>query len=107
MRRLGGCRARTGFCPGMTKRMQYRFDICQWSYMMTYMVKTQIYLSEEDLNALRETARRSGRSMADLVREAVRQVWLHPGSVSAGPVALWCGMPSRTSIEHDAIYDEQ
>ena len=74
---------------------------------MTYMVKTQIYLPEDELKALRETAQRSGRSMADLVREAIRQVWLHPGPVSAGPVALWDGMPSRTSVEHDVIYDGQ
>ena len=43
-----------------------------WSYIMTRMIKTQIYLPEDDLKALRETAQRSGRSMADLVREAVR-----------------------------------
>ena len=78
-----------------------------WSYIMTHMIKTQISLPEDDLKALRETARRSGRSMADLVREAVRQVWLRPDSISAGPVALWDGMPSRTSIEHDVIYDGQ
>ena len=76
------------------------------SPIMTHMIKTQIYLPEDDLKALRETARRSGRSMADLVREAVRQVWLGPDPVSTGPVALWDGRPSCTSIEHDAIYDE-
>ena len=74
---------------------------------MTYMVKTQIYLPADDLKALRKIAQRSGRSMADLVREAIRQVWLRPDPVSAGPVALWDGIPSRTSIEHDAIYDER
>ena len=67
------------------------------------MVKTQIYLPEDDLKALRVTAQRLGRSMADLVREAIRQVWLRPDSIFAGPVALWDGMPSRTSIEHDAL----
>lgn len=79
------------------------------SYMpiMTHMIKTQIYLPEDELKALRETAQRSGRSMADLVREAIRQVWLHPNPNSTGPVALWDGIPSRTSVEHDAIYDEQ
>ena len=70
---------------------------------MTHMVKTQINLPEDELKALRETAQRLGRSMADLVREAVRRVWLRPDSISAGPVALWDGMPSRTSIEHDAL----
>ena len=70
---------------------------------MTHMVKTQINLPEDELKALRETAQRLGRSMADLVRKAVRRVWLRPDSISAGPVALWDGMPSRTSIEHDAL----
>ena len=74
---------------------------------MTYMVKTQIYLPEDDLKALRKIAQRSGRSMAALVREAIRQVWLRPDAGSAGPVALWDGIPSRTSIKHDGIYDEQ
>ena len=57
--------------------------------------------------ALRKIAQRSGRSMADLVREAIRQVWLRPDPVSSGPVALWDGIPSRTSFEHDTIYDGQ
>ena len=71
---------------------------------MTPMTKTQVYLREEELAALHVVARRTGRSMAELVREAVRQVWLRP--VSDGPVALWDGEPRRSSIEHDAIYDE-
>ena len=71
--------------------------------MVTYMIKTQIYLPEEDLKALQTTAKRSGRSVADLVREAIRRVWLHPPA--DGPVAIWDGVPTRTSIEHDTIYD--
>ena len=67
------------------------------------MVKTQVYLREEELDQLRETARRSGTSVAELVREAVRRVWIRPGS--AGPVAIWDGEPGRTSVEHDTIYD--
>ena len=69
------------------------------------MIKTQVYLPEEDLQALRNAAKQSGRSVADLVREAVRRVWLQPPV--DGPVALWDGIPNRTSVEHDAIYDEQ
>ena len=69
------------------------------------MIKTQIYFPEEDLKALRSTARRSGRSVADLVREAVRRVWLRPSG--DGPVALWDGVPARSSMEHDAVYDER
>ena len=45
------------------------------------------------------------RSVADLVREAIRRVWLRPSA--DGPVALWDGAPSRTSVEHDVIYDER
>jgi len=71
---------------------------------MTLMTKTQVYLRDDELAALHAAARRTGRSMADLVREAVRQVWLRPGS--DGPVALWDGEPRRTSVDHDSIYDE-
>ena len=73
-------------------------------HTVTLMIKTQVYLHEEDLQALREAAKRSGRSVADLVREAIRRVWLQPPS--DGPVALWDGIPSRTSVEHDTICDE-
>ena len=69
------------------------------------MIKRQVYLPEEDLQALREAAKQSGRSVADLVREAVRRVWLQPAL--DGPVALWDGIPRRTSVEHDTTYDEQ
>ena len=69
------------------------------------MVKTQIYLPKEDLEALHRSARRSGRSVADLVREAIRRVWLRP--IADGPIALWDGAPARTSVEHDVIYDER
>lgn len=72
---------------------------------MTPMVKTQVYLRAEELEALHEVADRSGRSVADLVREAVRRVWLRP-SGGRGPVGLWDGTPARTSIDHDHIYDE-
>jgi hypothetical protein len=68
------------------------------------MVKTQVYLREEELEALHGVAARSGRSVADLVREAIRRVWLRPET--DGPVALWDGLPSRTSVDHDHIYDE-
>ncbi len=72
--------------------------------MMTPMVKTQVYFREEELAALHDVARRSGRSVAELVREAVRQMWLRPPV--QGPVALWDGEPRRTSIDHDTVYDE-
>ena len=73
---------------------------------MTHMVKTQVYLREEELEALRAAADRSGRSVADLVREAIRRVWLRPGIQPEEPVALWDGEPRRSSSEHDTIYDD-
>lgn len=70
---------------------------------MTPVIKTQVYLREEELQALHQAAERMERSVADLVREAVRRTWLRP---SGGPVGLWAGEPRRTSSEHDTIYDE-
>jgi hypothetical protein len=69
------------------------------------MVKTQVYLREDELQALHEAAKRSGRKVADLVRDAIRRAWLPPAG-SEGPVALWSGEPRRTALEHDTIYDE-
>ena len=69
------------------------------------MEKTQVYLRKEELAALRAAAARSGRSVAELVREAVRKSVLMPKA--AGPVALWDGEPRRTSVEHDSVHDER
>ena len=71
---------------------------------MTHMEKTQVYLRKEELAALREAAARSGRSVAELVRDAVRKVVLKPQA--AGPVAIWDGEPKRPSVEHDTVHDE-
>jgi hypothetical protein len=71
---------------------------------LTSMEKTQVYLRKEELAALREAAARSGRSVAELVREAVRRAVLRPQA--EGPVALWDGEPKRTSVEHDSVHDE-
>jgi hypothetical protein len=68
------------------------------------MEKTQVYLREDELAALREAAARSGRSVADLVREAIRKQVLAPRV--GGPVALWDGEPRRTSLDHDSVHDE-
>ena len=67
------------------------------------MEKTQVYLRKDELDALRKAAARSGRSVASLVRDAIRATVLKPAA--AGPVALWDGRPKRTSVEHDSIYD--
>ncbi len=71
---------------------------------LTHMEKTQVYLRKEELDALRKAAARSMRSVAALVREAVRKVVLMPPT--EGPVAIWDGEPKRTSLDHDSIYDE-
>lgn len=71
---------------------------------LTHMEKTQVYLRKEELDALRKAASRSGRSVAELVRDAIRKVVLKPQA--AGPVAIWDGEPKRSSIEHDSIHDE-
>jgi len=71
---------------------------------LTYMEKTQVYLRKEELDALRKAAARSGRSVAALVRDAVRKVVLKPRA--EGPVAIWDGEPRRTSVEHDSVHDE-
>ena len=71
---------------------------------VTHMEKTQVYLRKEELEALRSAAARSGRSVAELVREAIRKVVLKPPV--SGPVAIWDGKPKRTSIEHDSIHDQ-
>jgi hypothetical protein len=68
------------------------------------MEKTQVYLRKEELDALRKAASRSGRSVAELVRDAIRKVVLRPQA--EGPVAIWDGEPKRPSSEHDSVYDE-
>jgi hypothetical protein len=68
------------------------------------MEKTQVYLRKEELEALRQAAARSGRSMAELIREAIRKFVLKPSG--HGPVAIWDGEPKRTSVEHDSVHDE-
>jgi hypothetical protein len=74
------------------------------AHNMTCMEKTQVYLGEEELAALRQEARRSGRTIAALVREAIRKSVLKPKA--AGPVGIWDGKPRRASIEHDSVHDE-
>jgi hypothetical protein len=68
------------------------------------MRKTQVYLPAEELAALQRLARRKKRRVADLVREAVRAVWLR--DASRGPVGLWDGPVKASSSDHDAAFDE-
>ena len=71
---------------------------------LTYVEKIQVYLAKEELDALRKAAARSGRSVAELVRDAIRKFVLKPPA--AGPVAIWDGEPKRASMEHDSVHDE-
>lgn len=74
---------------------------------LTYMEKMQIYLPREELEALRAAAARSGSSVAAVVRDAIRKVVLRPSKdAQRGPVAIWDGVPKRSSTEHDTIYDD-
>jgi hypothetical protein len=73
-------------------------------HKVTHMEKTQVYLRKEELDALRRAAARTGRSVAELIRDAIRKVVLKPEAT--GPVAIWDGEPKRTSIEHDSVHDE-
>lgn len=72
---------------------------------LTHVEKTQVYLPKEELDALRKAAARSGRSVAEVVREAIRKCVLKPPT--GGPVAIWDGEPLRTSVEHDSVHDER
>jgi len=66
------------------------------------MVKTQVYLPKEQLAALHRAAKRLGKSVAELVREAIRRSL---GPRTSGPVSLWDGEPRATSADHDSVYD--
>lgn len=68
------------------------------------MEKTQVYLRKEELVALRAAAERSGCSIAELIRDAIRKVVLKPPT--NGPVAIWDGKLNRMSTEHDSAFDE-
>jgi hypothetical protein len=75
-----------------------------FGYKVTYMEKTLVYLRKEELDALRKAAARTGRSVAELVRDSIRKTVLKPQA--AGPVAIWDGKPKRSSVEHDSVHDE-
>ena len=71
---------------------------------VTYMEKTQIYLPKAELDALRAAAKRSGRSVAEVVRDAIRKNVLKPAV--DGPVAIWDGEPHKTAAQHDSVHDD-
>jgi hypothetical protein len=71
---------------------------------MTHMEKTILYLRKDELDALSETAVRTGRSVDEVIHDAIRRIILEPSSI--GPAAIWDGQPNRSSLEHDSIHDE-
>lgn len=72
------------------------------------MTKTQVYFPPAELAELHRVAKKTGRAVADLVREAVRSRWLSngPPGKGRGPVALWTGPFAGTSSDHDSAFDE-
>jgi hypothetical protein len=65
------------------------------------MTKTQVYLPEQDLDALHAIAKERGRSVASLIRDAILRTWLRPAK--SGPVGLWDGPVGATSADHDRV----
>jgi Ribbon-helix-helix protein, copG family len=95
--------------PGGARERRSRTGNAKLTYVksmikVTHMEKTQVYLRKEELDALRKMAAQSGRSVAELVRDAIRKVVLK--LPAAGPVAIWDGEPNRASVDHDSVHDE-
>ena len=67
-----------------------------------YMIKREVHFSKEEFELLEIAARHSRRSVASLIREAVRRVWLR--RPPEGPIALWDGPTAHSAMEHDTIY---
>ena len=78
--------------------------VCQKRSQTDIHGKNSSLHPREELDALRKAAARSGRSVAELIREAIRKVVLRPQP--AGPVGIWDGEPMRSSIEHDSVHEE-
>jgi hypothetical protein len=85
-----------GSAPGVER------DGLEWE--APKMPEIEIDLSDEEMEALRQASARPGRTVSELIREAVWEVWLRPGA--RGPVALWDGVPRRMSTEHDETDEE-
>ncbi len=67
-------------------------------------VKTQLYLEKADLERLHELSASLGRSVADLMRDAIRRTWLD--DTLGGPIGVWDGPCDRPGVDHDSIYDD-
>jgi hypothetical protein len=68
------------------------------------MTKTQVYFRAEQLKELHRIARKTGRPVAELIREAVEKTF--PVRSAKGPVALWDGPFAGCSADHDSAFDE-
>jgi hypothetical protein len=68
------------------------------------MKKIQVYICKGEVRALRNTAARAVRSVAAVVRAAIRKPVAKAQPL--GFVDIWDGALKRTSIEHDTVYDE-
>jgi hypothetical protein len=68
------------------------------------MKKTWVYLREEELDALRLAASRSGRTVSGIIRDAIRRgVLTQPADAF---VAIWDGRAKVDAPDHDSIYDK-
>ena len=73
--------------------------------ILTPVEKTQVYIPGDELKSLHRVAKQKGRRVAELIREAIRKVWLRPDP--EGPVALWDGPFDGSSVDHESAFDDQ
>lgn len=72
-----------------------RSQACSW-YHIWQMMKTTVYLRDEDVAALRRMAARTGRSQAELIRDAVADATARAG---AGRRVLHSAGVGRSGLE--------
>lgn len=72
---------------------------------VTDMAKMRVYLRKGDLAGPgKAAAQRSGRGVAAIVGEAIREAVLK--QEARGLAAIWNGEPKRPSIDHDSLHDD-
>jgi hypothetical protein len=79
------------------------------------MIRTQIQLTEEQTQRLRDEARRSGRSVAELIRQSVDRYLGQGATSAAGPVSRLSALQvagrfhsgrSDVAVKHDDYLNE-